>query len=57
MMVALNTVRIYEDNFGIFRFVEGIRLHRKRCQIRIYFRERPFSLHTLDGSSEHGAHV
>ena len=40
-MVAQNTVRKYAV-YQIFRFFEGIWLHRKNCQIR----KRPILLHT-----------
>ena len=40
-MVAQNTVRIYEVNQA-FRFVEGIWLQRKSCQIRNFLSEKTY---------------
>ena len=49
-MVAQNTVRTYGVN-QVFRFVKGIWLHRKSCQIRFIWK-RPILLHTCATSSE-----
>ena len=42
-MVAHFTMRVNQA----FRFVEGIWLHRKSRQIRIYFRKRPILLYNM----------
>ena len=47
-MVAHFTMRIYGVN-QVFRFVEGIRLHRKS---RIFFSERPILIYTCATCSE-----
>ena len=50
-MVAQNTVRTHGVN-PVFRFVEGIRLHRKRRQIQFSIRKRPIFLHACATCSE-----
>ena len=50
-MKAQNTVRKYGVN-QVFRFVEGILLHRKSRQIRNFCRKRPIFLHTCATCSE-----
>ena len=51
-MVAQNTKRAYGEN-QVFRFVEGIWLHRKSRQIQFFFsRKRPFLLHMCAKGSE-----
>ena len=49
-MVAQNNVRTY-GVIQVFRFVEGIWLHRKDRQIR-FFRKRPILLHMCATCSE-----
>ena len=49
-MVAHFTMRTY-GVYQLFRFVEGIWLHRKSRQIR-FFRKRPILLHTCARCSE-----
>ena len=50
-MVALFTMRTYGVN-QVFRFVEGIWLHRKSCQVSFNFRKRPILLYTCATCSE-----
>ena len=50
-MVAQNTVLTYGVN-QIFKFVEGIWLHKKSRQIRFFSRKIPILLHTCATCSE-----
>ena len=51
-MVAQNTVRTYYGVNKVFRFVEGMWIHRKSRHIRIIFSEKTFLHHTSATCSE-----
>ena len=50
-MVVQNTVRTHRVN-QVFRFVEGIWLHRKSREIQFFLRKRLILLHTCTTCSE-----
>ena len=55
-MVAHFTMRTYGVNQE-FRFAEGIWLHRKSRQVRVFFRKRPFLHHTCATCFEQPSHM